>query len=322
MEDLKQAVNQAFKLQEAFCKVTLDAYLVLDIEGNVVNLNPMFGQICGMKPKQILKTGSLDQILTFTYGNEKVDFKSILEKRRVCHLNKVKAQILREPEKDIILNMGLYPFEKDNTVIGGFIIFRDITAECELVDKNKSRETESLTDALTGAYNRNFVSLYLGRELPEMLIQTKTGKAPDFSVIMADIDFFKKVNDVYGHVAGDITLQMVAQTIRKTLRSSDIISRYGGEEFLLLLPQTNLRGAIEAAKKINENIAALDIAHETQQFKVTVSLGVAQWLVGQEDYVEAVERADLALYESKHNGRNQVTYSTQADNNFVNKKAS
>ncbi len=322
MTDLKTYVSEAFKLQESFCKVTLDAYVVLDIEKNILNLNSMFSQICGVKPKQILKTGDLSQIINFTHDDKEVDFKILFGKRRVVHLNKVKATLVRDSEKHIILNMGLFPFEKDGNIIGGFIVLRDITAECELVDKNKSRETESLRDALTGAYNRNFVSLFLAREIPDMLVQAKSGKFPDFSVIMADIDFFKKVNDVYGHVAGDETLKMMVQALRKATRSSDIISRYGGEEFLILLPQTNLDRAVETAKRMNEHIAALEISHEALTFKITASLGVAQWLVGIEDFTQAVERADLALYESKHNGRNQVTFSAQADNSFVVKKTS
>jgi len=128
---------------------------------------------------------------------------------------------------------------------------------------------------------------------------------------MSDIDFFKKVNDTYGHAVGDCVLKNVAKTIKKELRESDIASRYGGEEFVFLLPQTKLDEAIIVANRLKEAVENKKINIEEYKIKnikeisVTVSIGVSEYK-NEKDYEMLYKKADEALYTAKETGRNRV----------------
>ena len=124
---------------------------------------------------------------------------------------------------------------------------------------------------------------------------------------MIDIDFFKKFNDTYGHQAGDAVLRQVAATLKKTVRSSDIVCRYGGEEMCILLRDTDKEQAVLTAEKVCKNVAAKPflIAANTEK-NVTISLGVATYPDNGNVPQELIEYADKGLYAAKENGRNQV----------------
>lgn len=137
------------------------------------------------------------------------------------------------------------------------------------------------------------------------------------SVLMFDIDFFKKFNDTYGHACGDYVLQQVASLIKGSIRSQDLASRYGGEEFTVLLSDTNKKDAVFIADRIRKNIEAYDFEYENKHMKVTVSGGVAVFSSETNPVKSAkalVDQADQALYVSKRNGRNRVTF---ADPSFL-----
>ncbi len=158
---------------------------------------------------------------------------------------------------------------------------------------------QSLTDPLTGANNRAAMDMVLGREV-RLALRTDMPLA----VILLDIDHFKKVNDTYGHPAGDICLQAVAGCIHDTIRGSDLYFRCGGEEFLILLSQTEPPGAQNLADRIRENIAVLSLP-AVAGHHLTASLGVTY--LRREDAVDSLyARVDSRLYEAKHGGRNRV----------------
>ena len=163
------------------------------------------------------------------------------------------------------------------------------------------------TDMLTGIYNRRFFVQSF-----ERLIKTLSRSKSMFSLLMVDIDFFKKFNDTYGHDQGDKCLRAVAQEMPKSvMRAGDFIARYGEEEFVAILPGTDEAGAHVVAENLLANISALDIPHSgsTAAPYVTVSIGVTTGTVGYGHKWEVfVKRADDALYKSKQNGRNQYTF--------------
>ena len=168
--------------------------------------------------------------------------------------------------------------------------------------------TKANYDALTGIYNRRYMENTF-QNIMHMLSRAKDGT---LSVIMIDIDFFKKYNDTYGHDQGDFCLRTVAQTIAGTItRKGDFAVRYGGEEFTIILPNTDEEGARIVAKKLVENIRELALPHEasTVAEHVTISAGVTTGKVlythSWEDYIR---RADEALYKSKQGGRDQYTF--------------
>lgn len=154
------------------------------------------------------------------------------------------------------------------------------------------------TDPLTGLYNRRHMFDQLGR-----MIEAASRMGAMMALVMTDLDGFKAYNDAHGHQAGDLLLQEVARLTRQCLRKSDLVSRYGGDEFALLLPKASKADALQVAEKLRRHIQ-----DNCQEVGVTMSLGLAHYpedAVHRDDMIEA---ADLALYRAKHDGRNRVSF--------------
>lgn len=148
---------------------------------------------------------------------------------------------------------------------------------------------------------------YFYTVLMEKLELSESQNIP-LSVLMLDIDFFKRFNDTYGHACGDVVLQMVAAVIQQNTRNQDMAARYGGEEFVVMLCDTPAVTAEKIAERIRSSIENLDILYEGQHLNLTISIGVAEFNSEIDKTSKLlVERADKALYESKQNGRNKVT---------------
>jgi len=155
-------------------------------------------------------------------------------------------------------------------------------------------------DTLTQLLNRRFLPTILKRE-----IDLSRRKEESFGIMMIDIDFFKRVNDTYGHEAGDHALQQVASLIMNNARAGDFSFRYGGEEFLMVLTEVDSNQAMFVAEKIRKRVESADILLSNDRtLKITISIGVAM-SDANPDYQRLIERADKALYEAKNNGRNQ-----------------
>ncbi len=166
---------------------------------------------------------------------------------------------------------------------------------------------ESITDPLLGIYNRR----HLDRQLEKEIVRAKRHDLP-LSVLLTDIDNFKEINDDYGHQAGDIVLKEVSQTLLSEIRETDIIARYGGDEFLAILPNTSCANAYEMAERIRKKIADLrihfsnKIAGEQPAMRVTISGGVACLSYAVQDEQTLMNHADIALYHAKERGRNII----------------
>jgi diguanylate cyclase (GGDEF)-like protein len=155
-------------------------------------------------------------------------------------------------------------------------------------------------DELTGVYNRRYLLEMLNHEKN----RTDRGGA-GFCVCILDLDYFKRINDTYGHSVGDEVLRTFAHTVQPLLRSTDFFARYGGEEFLLFLPQTSLEMAQHCVKRIQDALAEARFAGLPDEVRVTASIGVAQYYL-QESVAGLIERADKALYRAKQNGRDRM----------------
>lgn len=176
--------------------------------------------------------------------------------------------------------------------------------KAELETQNRALQQQALHDPLTGVLNRNYFDESLEREIARC-----QRLAAPVAVLFADIDHFKKFNDTYGHQFGDLVLQQVAKAFQATLRSSDILSRYGGEEFVVLVSQPTEKGVERLAERIRERIAAEVLDFNGQPVRVTCSLGTAIAIPGRREQGVAkrlVSAADECLYEAKHGGRNLV----------------
>ena len=124
--------------------------------------------------------------------------------------------------------------------------------------------------------------------------------------MILDIDHFKKVNDTYGHQAGDEVIRVLADLITETMRTTDIIGRYGGEEFVVFLPNTDLNNAKIVAERLREKSERCPVLHEDTTISFTISIGLAEFSADYENTMVWLEDADQALYSAKHNGRNRV----------------
>lgn len=172
--------------------------------------------------------------------------------------------------------------------------------QSQLQQSNLQLQQVNRLDGLTGVFNRNYWQQQL-----EVEVQRASRYQHSLSLLFFDLDKFKRLNDDYGHQAGDIVLIEVTKLISSLLRETDLFGRYGGEEFAIILPDTPQEGAMEVAKRICRRVAATPVIYQQQQLKTSVSVGVSEFsAVSTAD--ELIQQADLALYQAKRNGRNQV----------------
>jgi two-component system cell cycle response regulator len=186
---------------------------------------------------------------------------------------------------------------------------RIVDLQNELLESNRRLEQLSITDGLTKLHNHRHFQDALARAFEE----SQRYERP-LSLAMIDIDFFKKINDTYGHAAGDDVLKKVAALYSSSVRSTDLVARYGGEEFAVMMPETALDDGIAFAEKIRQMIEETPIETQAGTVRATVSLGVAS--VPQSRIHTAKEliiAADKALYRAKKNGRNQVQAERRRD---------
>jgi diguanylate cyclase (GGDEF)-like protein len=187
-----------------------------------------------------------------------------------------------------------------------FALAAPIAQVCGLAISNarmyQDLRTLAITDSLTGLINRR---QFFEQAEAEVARARRYGRP--LAAVMIDIDFFKSVNDAYGHQAGDGVLAEVARRIRGELRASDICARYGGEEFVLLMPETDSSIALQAAERIRARIEGLVLSFGGEAVRTTLSLGVAMLDPSCADLEALLGRSDQALYESKAAGRNRVT---------------
>jgi diguanylate cyclase (GGDEF)-like protein len=167
---------------------------------------------------------------------------------------------------------------------------------------NQKLSTLSRTDGLTGLFNRAHWEACLVEQFGQLTLAG--GNA---ALVIFDIDHFKKINDTYGHGAGDEVIRRVAAETQRTARSSDICGRYGGEEFTVLLPDTTADQALYFAERMRKRIERLMVQTEAGEVSFTISLGVSQFNRRFTSHQSWLEHADNALYQSKHAGRNQTT---------------
>ena len=164
------------------------------------------------------------------------------------------------------------------------------------------------TDMLTGLFNRRFLFARIEEEYSRMKRDRSrklSSDAPAFAMI--DIDHFKKINDRHGHLAGDEILRQLTLRFRKCLRNYDVVGRYGGEEFLVMLPHTDIAAAREVADRMHQCVRAQPFTIGKLSIPVTVSIGVTYVAEGDEGMLDAIHRADKALYQAKNAGRDRVT---------------
>ena len=186
---------------------------------------------------------------------------------------------------------------------------RIVDLQKELLETNKRLELLSITDGLTKLHNHR----YFQDELARAFEESQRYQRP-LALAMIDIDFFKKINDTYGHAVGDDVLKRAASLYRSSVRSTDLVARYGGEEFAVMMPETALQDGIAFAEKIRQLIESTPLETQAGPVTATVSVGVASVPHSRiHSAKELIIAADKALYRAKRNGRNQVQAEKRRD---------
>ena len=202
-------------------------------------------------------------------------------------------------------NCTFIPFEGSEGESLVCITLFDVTdtaiSQREVQQAHADLEELSNRDPLTGIYNRRFMETELDKEFKR--VRRHGGK---LSVLFLDLDFFKKVNDTYGHQAGDQVLIEVTQRINEIARVTDCLARYGGEEFAIILPETDTSGGLIFANRVRELIEKTPVHYGEHVIALTASLGLSEYYDGLESHDVLLDQSDKALYEAKKQGRNRV----------------
>ncbi|HYO58782.1 GGDEF domain-containing protein [Archangium sp.] len=193
------------------------------------------------------------------------------------------------------------PLRSGDLIKVGGSIFKFLTGDNVELQYHETIYTLTIVDGLTGVNNKRYFLEYLEREMGRC---HRYGRP--LTLMMFDIDFFKKINDVHGHLAGDYVLRELAQTIKRMVRKEQCFARYGGEEFSLVIPEDGLEKARVFAEKIRHTIEEKQFVFENQEIPVTLSLGVADMTAGMVEPLQFIKVADENLYKAKKAGRNRV----------------
>ncbi|MDM7322877.1 MAG: diguanylate cyclase [Gammaproteobacteria bacterium] len=202
------------------------------------------------------------------------------------------------------VSLRVSPVGGDDGIRGAVVAFHDITERKRLLETLRHQATH---DELTGLVNRRHLFELAEREHARI----RRGQASPAAIIMVDVDHFKRINDTYGHLAGDAILRHLGQFLCAKLRTTDIAARYGGEEFILMLPSTDLDAALRLAARLREEAAASTVYSDGQPLHFTLSLGLTALTAQDPSLDVAIARADEALYRAKMGGRNRIEVDPQ-----------
>jgi diguanylate cyclase (GGDEF)-like protein len=294
---------------ETFLESTNARIAILDSEGNPLSWNPSFQQM-----KQDLPNAN--RVIDFLSLSSKALFDEFLKKTLSERMRKqTNLEFIGENQSEF--STWFIPLPDQRVLFIAEPLhevnhLEAITAELQSVKRSlANKETElkavlvqadevSHTDALTFLPNRKRIIADLQHEV---MFADRYGTP--LTISMLDIDHFKEINDTYGHIAGDEVLRKLAMELREHIRHPDSIGRYGGEEFLVILPHSTNQAAAEQAERLCRYVRSLHIQSGENEINVTISIGIAQYKIHKEDWQGFLSHADNALYQAKNNGRNQ-----------------
>lgn len=296
--------------------------VVSDLKGNVVYVNPQYSALTGYTASEVL--GRNPNIIQSGHTSQETYeemWRTILSGLawRGELLNRKK-----NGELYWVFEVIAPVFDMSGNIVNFIAITEDITARKEaeerLLEANRRLEEnlkeirdlqvileeQAIRDSLTGLYNRHYLKEALKREFS----RAEREEYPICFILM-DLDWFKKINDTYGHAAGDLTIQYFANLLKRQTRTGDIVCRYGGEEFLLVLPNTPVASAAQIAERLRKDFEYSGVSHAGLLIKATTSCGISEFPSHGATEEKVLAAADIALYAAKERGRNQVVIWTE-----------
>ena len=295
-----------------------DAVVVTDLQGIVTDWNTGAEKLYGYTRDEII--GKPVSILHAPEDVERITAEVFAAIERQGYWTGEIKKVAKDQSVGWIESSVIPLFDEQNQSIGALGINRDITQRREIQQEllvanenlksqlekiellqEKLREQATL-DPLTGLYNRRYMIDMMHRELS----RAKRENTP-ISIAIMDLDHFKNINDTFGHKGGDAVLVAMAELFLSHVRTSDIVCRYGGEEFLILMPGASIDHAAERMEELRKIIEAKSIIHNDKTIPVTASIGVSSYPLNGEDDDALLLEADNMLYNSKRNGRNRVS---------------
>ncbi len=315
-EDTK-ALNRALEimsghvsfLEERYRVLTetvIDGIITIDKKESIVFCNPAAKKMFGYNDEIIGNNITILMPERFRQAH-RMGIKRYLETGSPSIIGKtIELVALKKDGTEFPIELSLSVWKGDERCYFTGII-RDITERKQMEDSlrevNKKLENLSIRDCLTNLYNRRYAYEVLESEYNRAKRYNKA-----LSCLMIDIDYFKRINDLYGHLFGDKVLSYFSSFLSGMIRSTDVISRYGGEEFLIILTEVNMKGAVDFAERLRDAISRHKVEDKEKNIHIalTVSIGVSSYTGHVSDKEELVSHADMALYEAKRMGRNKV----------------
>lgn len=305
--DRKRVEEELYKSERFFSTIfgsIRDPFSIVDRDYKIIKANDAYAQMRNKLAKDLIGKRCYEIL----QGRNTVCDACVVEKTFKSGDPCAKDKLLVFPDGlKIWVEIYTYPIVDETGTVSHVVEYtRDIT-DRKKYEEERTRLIEKLeylskTDSLTGLLNRRALI-----ESLEYEVDRSKRYAAELSLILCDMDYFKEINDTYGHVAGDAVLQVVSQTIRDSLRGTDITGRYGGDEFMVILPETPFDGAKNFAERIRLSVKKTEIAiTENHNIKMSLSLGVTCFNAASDNIDTLVKRADSALYEAKKIGGNAV----------------
>ncbi len=301
---LEKKLRITMQRYEAVVQTAYDGIITIDENQNIKLINNAARQIFGIQDDEVVVGLPLTNFIPQKYREKHAEYvegfkNSFVDSRPMQSRASVRG--LRKDGNEFPVEVTISKIKVEENIEMTAVI-RDISEKNKLLEELLLASQE---DHLTNLYNRK----YFSRRLQEEITRSKRFQH-GFTLMMLDIDHFKKVNDTYGHDCGDKVLILLSSILKEKLRETDVVCRWGGEEFLLLLPESTAETGVVAAEKIRTEVEAREIEYDGQAVKVTCSIGIHFCSYDNMDFNEIVLEVDKAMYTAKKNGRNQIALSS------------
>ncbi len=305
--ELKALLEQWAHDHSSLLEVLLDAYCVVDLANNIMVVNTAFTVLVGESERKIRKSPQFNNFLKTKLCPTQCPTIQVITSEKFLRIDEISGSTKNCSNLTLTIS-GVPIYSPDKKLIGCLLNIRDVTAESSLQNKYEEKKSDSVTDGLTRLFNKVFTEEVLKKSLKNAQRINKP-----ISVMMGDVDHFKHVNDQFGHQAGDYVLSTVAQLLKGETRENDIAGRFGGEEFIVVMNQTNQDEALLVAERFRKRLESTQVVFEGKPIPLTISLGTSTFIPQEGGNFDSeplaktlVAQCDTALYSAKASGRNRT----------------